>query len=172
MFFFCIMDFLLPFSGEGAGIGHKSSIISNKACLYVLAIMQTVSYVIPWVSYVVTPLPNRCFPYYVSRPSAPWLSLRLLALHRLFWNPLFAFRLRLGSLLRFLCHYVLELRPERFDGGELVADLFHDSISFQSPGRRNGIARGTVMTASSDLFSLLTFARTCSKLCTSVSTLQ
>lgn len=86
--------------------------------------------------------------------------------------PLFAFRLRLGGLLGFLGHDVLKLGPERLDRGKLVADLFHDSISFQNPRRRNGTARGTVMTASSDLFSLLTFARTCSKLCTSVSTLR
>ncbi|KAL1840917.1 hypothetical protein VTJ49DRAFT_7615 [Mycothermus thermophilus] len=68
-------------------------------------------------------------------------------------------------LLRLLGHDVLKLRPERLDRRELVANLCCESDGggqiFMSGEKRGH----TAITASKDLFSLLMFARTCSKLC-------
>lgn len=76
------------------------------------------------------------------------------------------------AALSVLGHDTLKLRPQRLDRRELVAHLFFSrfqsaSLTARGKGRGKGVGRveQTVITASSERFSLLMLARTCSKLC-------
>jgi len=95
---------------------------------------------IPWVSYVVNAAchPDAPLPHISTQLRPLCSSHGLLALHMLFCLSVLslAFALRLCRLLGLLGHDVLELRPQRLDRGELVADLCHAPLSASYPRHR------------------------------------